>query len=169
MLVPPFISFDAIGREELNSCLVAWGHKMGPWHRPNYGCEVFHGLCHNGELVAVTAAARMIPEATAGLSRDEAFELGRVCAARRDLNRATLRLWRAFVFPAFCKAHGWKWVISYQDAALHSGDLYRFDGWVKLGHSNSGSDARSGKRGRRKVIEGWCDDPDDRATRRLAA
>src|SRR3954452_12755410 len=89
MLVPPFISFDAIGREELNSCLVAWGHKMGPWHRPNYGCEVFHGLCHNGELVAVTAAARMIPEATAGLSRDEAFELGRVCAARRDLNRAT--------------------------------------------------------------------------------
>jgi len=120
-------------------------------------------------LVAVTAAARLIPEATAGLTRDEAFELGRVCAARRDLNRVTLRLWREFVFPALCKAHGWKWVISYQDAALHSGDLYRFDGWVKLGHSSSGSDARSGKRGRGKVIWGWCDYLDDRAIRRLAA
>lgn len=169
LLLPPLISFDAISRNELNKCLVAWGHKMGPWNRPDYGCEVFHGLQHNGDLVAVTAAARLIPKVTAGLSRDDAFELGRVCAARRDLNRVALRLWREFVFPAMCRAHGWTWAISYQDAALHSGDLYRFDGWVRLGHSSSGTDARSGARGRRKVIWGWSLTPEEMQQRRLAA
>jgi antitoxin VapB len=159
MLVPPLVAFDSIDKSDLNRCLISWGHKMGPWERPDFGSEAFHGLRHHGALVAVTASARLIPEATAGLCRDQAFELGRVCAARPDLTRVILRLWREFVFPAMCRAHGWTWAISYQDAVLHSGDMYRFDGWVKLGESRSGTDRRSGRVGRSKVIWGWCADP----------
>lgn len=169
LLLDPLVSFDAINRDELNRCLIAWGHKMGPWDRPNYGREAFHGLRHNGELVAVTAAASLISEKTVNLTRDDAFELGRVCASRRDLNRVVLRLWREFVFPPMCLVHGWTWVISYQDAALHSGDLYRFDGWAKLGFSHSGTDRRSSRRGRDKVIWGWSSDIAARGKRQVAA
>lgn len=165
MLFGPLVSFDVIDKAELNQCLIAWEHKMGPWQRPNFGSEAFHGLRHDGVLVAVTAAARMIPVATAGLSRDDAFELGRLCAIRPGLNRVILRLWREFVFGSMCRAHGWRWVISYQDALLHNGDTYRFDGWVPVDYSASGTDARSGRKGRRKVIWGWCADPTERANR----
>jgi antitoxin VapB len=158
ILVDPLISFDCIDLAELNRCLIEWDHKMGPWERPNFGSQSFHGLRHNGELVAVTAAARLIGEQTAGLSREQAFELGRVCAIRPHLCRPVLRLWREFAFPAICRAHSWTWAISYQDADLHTGNLYRFDGWLKLGTSSSGTDQRSGKRGRKKIIWGWCDD-----------
>lgn len=154
-LLDPFVSFDAISKDELNLCLVEWQHKMGPWERPDYGAARFHGLRHDGELVAVTAADALIREPTCGLWRHQAFELGRVCAAREHLNRVALRLWREFVFPAICRQSGQSWVISYQDAVLHSGNLYRFDGWTKLGTSSSGTDQRSGKKGRSKVIWGW--------------
>lgn len=162
-LAPPIAHLAAIERDVLNAALVAWGHRMGAWERPSFGAEWFHGLYHNGTLVAVTATARLIPAKTAGLSRDEACELGRVCAARPHLCRPMVRLWREFVFPALCLRHGWKWAISYQDAVIHSGSLYRHDGWVRIGTSNSGTDARSGRRGRRKVIWGWCEDAAERA------
>lgn len=154
-LFQPIVSFDAITLPELNRCLVAWGHKMGPWNRPDYGNARFHGLRHDGDLVAVTALDQLITAEVQGLRRDQAIELGRVCAARPGLNRVAVRLWREFVFPAVCRERGVTWAISYQDAVLHSGDLYRFDGWVKLGTSSSGTDARSGAKGRRKVIWGW--------------
>lgn len=153
-LIAPLVSFDAISRDELNRCLVEWGHKMGPWKRPNFGGELFHGLRHHGELVAVTAAARLMTENVAGLGRDDAIELGRVCASRPDLCRVVLRLWRECVFPAMKHP----WAVSYQDAIAHSGNLYRFDGWVRLGASRSGTDQRSGRKGRSKIIWGWCAD-----------
>lgn len=154
MLVAPIASLEAIDRGELNRRLVQWDHRMGPWERPSYR-EVFHALCHHGEPIAVTAAGDLIRETCAGLDRSQAFELGRLCAARPDLCRAMLRLWRELIFPSLCRAHGWSWVVSYQDAAMHSGNLYRFDGWTKLGESRSGTDARSGRKGRSKVIWGW--------------
>ncbi|RWC92894.1 MAG: hypothetical protein EOS73_35315, partial [Mesorhizobium sp.] len=64
-------------------------------------------------------------------SRHEAIELSRLCAARPDLSRVTLCMWRAFVFPALCQESGFVWAVSYQDAAIHAGNLYRFDGWVQ--------------------------------------
>ncbi len=33
-LFGPLVGFDAITQDESNRCLVAWGHKMGPWERP---------------------------------------------------------------------------------------------------------------------------------------
>lgn len=155
LLIDPLVSFDMISQAELNRCLVEWDHKMGPWQRPDYGSARFHGMRHNGELVAVLASDRLISEEVAGLSREQAFELARVCAVREHLNRAALRLWREFVFPQICRERGTSWVISYQDAVIHSGNLYRFDGWVQLGKSRSGTDARSGRKGRSKVIWGY--------------
>lgn len=170
-LLEPLVSFDAIDRDELNRCLVAWGHRMGPLNRPSFREGRAHGLRHDGVLVAVTATEQMIPAATAGLTRDEAMELARVCAVRSHLCRPVVRLWREFVFPAIARSWGTPWAISYQDAVLHAGDLYRHDGWLRIGASSSGTDTRGdgpARKGRRKVIWGWHA---DRATRfeRMAA
>jgi hypothetical protein len=128
-LFGPLISYDTISLDELNACLVAWEHKMGPWLRPDYGDQWLYGLRHDGRLVAVTAScALMTPRCAAGLSRAEAFELGRVCAIAPDWCRVAVRLWRMSVYPAITSARGYQWGISYQDALLHSGDLYRHDG-----------------------------------------
>lgn len=151
MLVAPIAHLQAIDRMDLNRALHHWQHKMGMWHRPEFGPGLHHGLFHNGELVAVTAAGTLIRETCAGLRRDEAVELGRLCAARPGLCRVMLRLWREFVFPAL----GYEWAVSYQDAVQHTGNLYRFDGWVRLGTSRSGTDKRGDRRGYRKVIWGW--------------
>ena len=126
-LFGPLVGFDAIDKAECNRALIAWDHKMGPWERPFRSW--FWGLRHAGELVGVCAVGELIAETCAGFTRNQAVELGRICAARRDLNRVVLRIWREFVFPSL----GRPWAVSYQDAALHSGDLYRFDGWVRVG------------------------------------
>jgi hypothetical protein len=162
----PIVSFDTITVEEMNACLVSWGHRMGALRRP-MGKMLAHGLHHNGALVAVVGTADLINGTCAGLSRAEAIELARLCAIRPDLCRPALRLWREFVFPAL----GREWAVSYQDEALHSGNTYRFDGWVQLGRSSSGPDRRSGRPGRSKTIWGWhCDAAVRTETReRLAA
>ena len=154
-LVPPIAAIETIGRADVNACLVAWGHKMGPWNRPENIPAWFHGLTSHGELVAVAAAGLLMAERVAGLRRTEAVELGRLCAASPTLCRPMLRLWREFVLPDLARAHGYGWAVSYQDAAMHTGNLYRFDGWVRLATSSSGPDRRSGRKGRNKVIWGW--------------
>lgn len=156
----PNISFEPVTREELNSCLRAWKHRMGPLNRPTKGWA--HGLRCNGDFAAVVAADVLIQPRVAGFSRRQAIELSRLCAARPDLCRVALRLWRSFVFPVLCAQRGCRWAVSYQDAIQHSGNLYRFDGWVRVGRSRSGADPRTGRRGRNKVIWGWCDDPQAR-------
>lgn len=161
MLAPPIVHIEAIDITDLNRALVSWEHKMGPWRRPDFGRARFHGMFYNGRLVAVTVTDQLIAKQTCGINRDEAVDLGRMCAERPDLCRAMLRIWREFVFPAFHVS----WAISYQDAVIHSGNLYRFDGWVRLGNSSSGTDARSGARGRRKVVWGWAAAPDIRSSK----
>lgn len=160
----PLVSFDAIDQDDLNRCLVEWGHRMGPLNRPTP--SVAHGLRHDGRLVAVTATDHLAAANVAGFSRQQAVELSRVCAERPDLCRVALRLWREFVFPAMARVRGCTWAISYQDAALHSGNLYRFDGWVRLAFSHSGTDTRTGRPGRDKFVWGWNADA---ATRRAFA
>ncbi len=163
-LLAPLVSFDAVDGDELNRALVEWGHKMGPLHRPRYGeFGGAYGLRHDGRLVAVVAHEKMIAKETCGLTRDVAFELARVCAERPHLCRVALRLWREFVFPAAARGGGFGWAISYQDRVQHRGDLYRHDGWVRLGYTSSGTDkrGRDGERkGRRKTVWGWTDQAD---------
>lgn len=171
MLVAPPVSFEAISQDGINACLVAWEHKMGPLNRPDYGRGRFHGLRHDGRLLAVTGADQLIPAETCGLRRSEAIELTRLCAARPSLCRVALRLWREFVFPDLSAAWDCPWAISYQDANLHSGNTYRLDGWVRIGATRSGTDKRAAggtRKGRNKVVWGWHPDAQLRADRKAA-
>ena len=154
-LVAPLASFEPISVDDLNDCLLAWGHKMGPLRRPYQHLDRAYGLFHDGRIVGVVSTSPLVSEAVAGMGREQCCELSRLCCARPDLCRVVLRLWREFVFPTLGKP----WAVSYQDAAAHTGGLYRFDGWVRLGGSRSGPDRRSGRPGRRKVIWGWSADP----------
>lgn len=147
----PLVSFDEVSLAEANAMLVRWSHKMGPMERGNVA-GISYALRHNSEPVAIAVAASLIREHVGGglahLDRSNTIELARLCAARAGLCRVALRLWREFVFPAM----GYEHAISYQDADLHNGNTYRFDGWERAGFSSSGTDQRSGRKGRRKWI-----------------
>lgn len=169
MLITPLAHIDAISRADLNQLLVAWGHRMGPYTRPNYTIEAHHALFEHGEPVAVSAAGETVREVVGqtGIRREQCVELARLCAARRDLCRPMLRLWREMVFPAVAAVHKRQIAVSYQDEALHSGDLYRFDGWFLLGKGGGGGpDTRTGRPGRKMKIWAW---PEPVARRALAA
>jgi len=149
-----FVSFDPVTLAEANRMLEAWGHRMGPLRRGHQGA-VCHALFHEGEPAAVTTASNLIVPVVGGgcewLTRENTIELSRLCAARPGLCRVALRLWREFVFPVV----GYEFAVSYQDAALHSGATYRFDGWQRVGLSRSGPDRRSGRPARDKWVWVW--------------
>jgi antitoxin VapB len=152
--LPPIAHLEGIDLSIANAALVDWGHRMGPCVRPN-GRIWCHGLFEHDRLIAVTIAAGLIRETCAGLDRGEAFELARLCAERPGICRVMLRLWREMIATALARSCGYRWVVSYQDEALHSGNTYRFDGWKQIGRSSSGTDRRSGRKGRSKTIWGW--------------
>jgi antitoxin VapB len=154
MSLAPLVTFEEVSREEANRLLDSWGHKMGPMERGNMA-GVHYALLHDGRPVAVAMAATLIRECVGGgmqhLTRENTIELARLCAERPGLCRVALRLWREFVFPLM----GYQYAISYQDADLHNGNTYRFDGWERVAFSSSGTDQRSGRKGRRKWIWLW--------------
>jgi hypothetical protein len=164
-VIPPIQHIEQIDPAEADRTLISWGHKMGPCNRP-MGLIRAHGMFAHGSLCALTITADLVNATCAGFTRQEAVELARLCAARPDLCRPMLRLWREFIFPCF----GRPWAVSYQDEKLHTGNTYRFDGWVKLlEHASSGTDKRSGRVGRVKTVWGWHADPDTRRSVRVAA
>jgi antitoxin VapB len=150
----PLVTFEEVSLPRANDLLVLWGHKMGPLLRGKQRGKHF-ALCHDGQPVAVAMTSTLIREHVGGglshLDRSNTCELSRLCAERPGLCRVALRLWREFVFPAL----GYQYAISYQDADLHNGNTYRFDGWRRVGFSRSGNDQRSGRRGRNKWIWLW--------------
>lgn len=151
----PAITFEQIDLDEANACLLAWAHQMGPLERGDSDRLAHYALRHEGRPVAVAMASDLVRECVGGgnqhLTRENTCELSRLCASRPGLCRVALRLWREFVFPQL----GYTDAISYQDADMHSGNTYRFDGWERIGYSSSGTDARSGRKGRRKWIWRW--------------
>lgn len=140
----PMVAFNPISLDEANRLLTQWGHKMGPCVRGN-ARGWSHALIHEGKPVAVTVTATLIRERVGGgavhLTRKSSIELARLCAERSGLCRVALRIWREFVFPAL----GYQFAVSYQDADLHDGNTYRFDGWQRVARSRSGPDSRSGR------------------------
>jgi antitoxin VapB len=160
MLAAPIQHLEQIDTAEANRLLVAWGHRMGACNRPFQTWA--HALFLHGEPMALTVTATLIREKCCGLDRRDAHELARLCAAAPWVNRVMLRLWRECVHPAF----GHPWAISYQDECLHTGNTYRLDGWLILGHSRSGTDQRSGAKGRKKTIWGWHGDAGARAAQK---
>ncbi len=149
------ICFSPIPLGLANDCLEQWGHRMGPLRRGKSGALGCHALFDDGLPVLVVIVSSLIRETVAAsnglLTRRNTVELSRLCAARPGLCRVGLRLWREFVFPKL----GYAYAVSYQDADLHTGATYRFDGWKVLGNSRSGTDTRSGRKGRRKRIWIW--------------
>lgn len=138
---------------QANALLVRWGHRMGALKRGNQGAWCY-ALLHESEPVAVATTSHLIAANVGGapwLRRDNAVELSRLCAARPGLCRVMLRMWREFVFPFL----GYEYAISYQDADLHTGNTYRFDGWRRVAFSHSGTDTRSGRVGRDKWVWVW--------------
>jgi hypothetical protein len=153
MMLLPFIAFDRCDLALANKSLVAWGHKMGPIERPFPSSA--YALFHEGEPVCVVVHGCLIAQTVGGgnedLNRENTVELARLCAVRSGLCRVGLRLWREFVFPGL----GRDFAISYQDADLHNGNTYRFDGWTRTGLSRSGTDRRTQRPGRTKYIWRW--------------
>lgn len=154
MLLPP-VTFERVTLAEANDCLLTWGHRMGPLARGDADHMEHYALRHEGRAVAVAMTSRLVRECVGGgnqhLTRANTCELSRLCAERSNLCRVALRLWREFVFPKL----GYEHAISYQDADMHNGNTYRFDGWIRIGFSSSGIDRRSGRKGRRKWIWKW--------------
>lgn len=152
----PIVSFDTIDLAEANDLLEVWEHKMGPVNRPFPQDVRAYALRHEGVPVAVVVHASLVRTHVGGglaqLTRENTIELARLCACRPHLCRVVLRLWREFVFPQLPAAHA----ISYQDADLHRGHTYRFDGWRRAGYQRAGgTDARSGRKGRNRWIWVW--------------
>lgn len=151
----PAASFEAVSLAHANELLMAWGHKMGALLRGNSAALHCHVLFVHGEPVAVACTSSLIRERVGGglqhLTRANSVELSRLCANAPWACRVALRLWREVVFPSLGVAAA----ISYQDANLHSGNIYRFDGWARAGFSHSGHDKRTGRDGRDKYIWVW--------------
>lgn len=155
------VSWRGIPMEDANWYLNAWGHKMGIIKRVDFGDQAAHGLLHDGQLVAVACTDGLIRE-TVGkvpwLTRETCVELSRLCAVRPGLCRVALRLWREFTWPDFKR----EWAVSYQDANLHNGDTYRFDGWKRVAFNRShGVDPRTGRRARDTYVWVWPPPPAD--------
>ncbi len=158
----PAVTFDGIELGDANRLLLLWGHKMGPLERGNEQGQHF-ALFHHGRPVAVAMASTLIRECVGGglshMTREDTVELSRLCAERPGLCRVAVRLWREFVFPELPipgrPGARYAQAISYQDADLHNGNTYRFDGWTREAFSHSGTDARSGRKGRNKWIWVW--------------
>lgn len=127
----PLAAWDRCDDALADARLVEWGHFLGACNRP-FGRQSF-ALELAGEVVAVAVSASTVGATCAGFARREVVELARLCAHpdHRDLTRVALRLWRVTA-PAEWAAY-WpaKALVSYANAARHSGNLYRFDGWRK--------------------------------------
>lgn len=151
----PVASFDSLDLAEANRLLVKWGHKMGPLERGNSESLHCHALFVHGEPVGLATTSSLIREHVGGglshINRANGVELSRLCAGEPWACRVVLRLWREAVFPGL----GRQYAISYQDANMHTGNIYRFDGWARCGYSSSGTDSRSGRKGRNKWIWVW--------------
>lgn len=152
----PIASFSSMDIDEANELLVLWNHRMGPICRPQFQPDIAHALYHGDRPVALTVTSQMITSHAAReasyLTRDNTIELSRLCACRPGLCRVALRLWREFVFSEM--SH--EFAMSYQDADIHSGNIYRFDGWQRIAFSpKGGRDRRSGAEGRNKWIWQW--------------
>ena len=135
----PPIEIRQLTRKQSNVLTGAW-HDLGEETRP-FSYTAF-ALYVQDEPVAVATAGTTVSasvEQAAGLDRLNTIELTRICRspapAAKGVLRAMLRLWRDFLAVEF-----WTYrldvakraLVTYSLPGKHGGDLYRFDGWVRL-------------------------------------
>jgi antitoxin VapB len=141
----PICGFYPITNDHANELLVKWKHKLGPCNRP-FRMEVF-ALVVNDEPVSVAISASIVHGPVYGYQVHEVLELARLASSNGWANRVMLRVWRECLAPTY-KSWKPKAVVSYSHNALHSGDIYRFDGWKKV-KDDCGTDGKGGNWGRR--------------------
>ncbi len=141
----PVCGVFPISNADANRLLVAWQHKLGTCDRP-FRMESF-ALEVAGRPVAVAISASIVHGPVDGLQVNEVVELARLAACEPWANRVMLRVWREVCAP---KYECWrpKAAVSYSHNKLHTGDLYRFDGWRKV-KTNCGTTGKAGNWGRR--------------------
>jgi antitoxin VapB len=129
LLEAPMAGLYPLPVDEANRLIVdRWQHKLGAVNRP-FRQEAY-ALELRGATVAVATSGSIVNGPVAGYERNEVVELTRL-AGERWATRIMLRLWREVCAPAWdC----WPVLaaVSYSVNALHTGDLYRFDGWEKV-------------------------------------
>lgn len=93
-----------------------------------------------GQIVGVATSGSTVSATCADLSRYEVVELARLATdpAYRWATRVVLRLWRELAPAAWAVTYREHWpviraVVSYSNETRHKGDIYRFDGWRKVG------------------------------------
>lgn len=149
LLDMPVSGLYPVEPHEVNALLVAWGHKLGPCWRP-FRQEGFV-LEVDGSPVAAAMSASIVNGPVAGYEREEVVELARCAAANSWANRVMLRMWRELCAPRW-KCWPVKAAISYSHNGMHTGDMYRFDGWEKVRDDAGGS--RGGGTWTKKRAEG---------------
>lgn len=153
LLDAPMVSLSVVSVDDANRLLVAWGHKLGPVHRP-FSMEAYT-LELDGSPLSVAVSASTVSAFVAGRDgdtevryhRQEVVELARLASdpAAAWANRVMLRLWREVCAPRWTD---WpvKAAVSYSHNGLHTGQLYRFDGWKRInercGSSGGGTYSR---------------------------
>lgn len=157
----PIATLQECDADDANALLREWRHKMGPLRRGDsgYAKPGVYVLLHESQPLAVATHSTLIRETCGGgldfITRDNGVELSRLCAVRPGLCRVMLRMWRELIFPQL----GYEYAISYQDADMHNGNTYRFDGWKRSPRiSSSGTDTRASglaQKGRRKWVWYW--------------
>lgn len=126
------IYFGPISLPDANALLEHWQHPLGRYARP-FGYQAW-GMAVDGQAVSVVVSGSTVSSRVTGdLHRRNTVELARI-ARHPDhpgAMRAMLRLWRDYL------ARRWPYwgveaAVSY---ALPGkvGNLYRFDGWRKVG------------------------------------
>lgn len=149
----PLAGIYPVSVAEANQLLIRWEHKLGPCERP-FHQEAFV-LEVAGRPVAVAVSASIVHGPVAGYRTQEVVELARQAACEPWANRVMIRLWREACAPLWpC----WpvKAAVSYHHEGLHTGNLYRFDGWEKIkeGVGSMGGGAWSRQRVATDVVVG---------------
>jgi hypothetical protein len=143
LLDVPLAELSVVSVTEVNELLAAWGHRLGPIHRP-FRMEAY-ALTQHGRPLSVAVSASTVSSHVAGwldlankerpvrFHRQEVVELARLASAPDAAwaTRVMLRLWREV-----CARRWACWpvraAVSYSHNVLHAGGLYRFDGWVRI-------------------------------------
>lgn len=124
--------FGVISECEADEALERWGHYLGGCDRP-FG-RISYGLYWEDELASVAVSASTVNGICGGYSRKDIAELARLCShpKHRDLTRVCLRLWRKAASTDWAKYWPVIAYVSYSNAVIHRGDIYRFDGWTRV-------------------------------------
>ena len=153
--LPATDGFVPCSLTEANELLVKFEHKLGPVNRP-FRSEPWVFLV-DSRPVSVAVGASIVSKhitddaGTVLYRRREVVELARLASCETWANRLMLRWWREVAAPRW-SCWPVKAAVSYHHEGLHTGDLYRFDGWRKV-RSGCGSGGGGGWSRQREETE----------------